>query len=101
VKFADSEDGIRSEFIKTPCGTKHTPLWDLIKTKEKSNYVAKSKDISFYLATLLMLCTKIKRERGTGNGEQGIPVSTSSTVTDARNRNREYQSNRKGDLDPT
>jgi hypothetical protein len=40
VKFADSEDGIRSEFIKTPCGTRHTPLWDLIKTKEKSQYVA-------------------------------------------------------------
>jgi hypothetical protein len=48
VKFADSEDGIRSEFIKTPCGTRHTPWWDLIKTKEKSNYVAESKEISFY-----------------------------------------------------
>jgi L-rhamnose mutarotase len=60
VKFADSEDGIRSEFIKTPCGTRHTPLWDLIKTKEKSKCVTDQSIFLFNLATRLMLCTKIK-----------------------------------------
>jgi hypothetical protein len=62
VEFEDSEDGIRSEFIKTPCGTRHIPLWDLTKTGEKSKCMVDQSIFTFNLAILKMLCMNRKTQ---------------------------------------